>query len=139
MNFATAKVHAWRCGSIVPHDIFVVGSGGSLRMYASSAWLTRGCSSGERYEIHHRTSHRNPMAPVRMNAHSHPYEMVMIGTISGVSRAPMFVPALKIPVANARSLRGNHSATVLMAPGKLPASPRPSAKRAPMKPATDAL
>src|SRR5688500_15508435 len=112
---------------MVAHDIFVVGSGGSLRMYASSACVTRGCSSGERYDIHHNTSHTNPTAPVRMNAHSHPNEMVMMGTISGVSNAPMFVPALKIPVANARSLRGNHSATVLIAPGKLPASPRPSA------------
>src|SRR6185503_4821931 len=33
-------------------------------------------------------------------------------------------------------LRGNHSATVLIAAGKLPASPRPSAKRAAAKPAT---
>ena len=54
-----------------------------------------------------------------MNAHSHPYASVMIGTISGVSSAPIFVPALKMPVANARSLRGNHSATVLIAPGKV--------------------
>jgi len=37
----------------------------------------------------------------------------------------MFVPELKIPVANARSLRGNHSATALIAAGKFPASPSP--------------
>ncbi len=81
----------------------------------------------------------NPSAPVTMNAHSHPYASVMTGTISGVSSAPIFVPALKMPVANARSLRGNHSATVFTAPGKFPASPSPSANRAPMNPATDAL
>src|SRR6266700_992892 len=37
-----------------------------------------------------------------------------------------FEPALKTPVAKARSFLGNHSATALMAAGKLPASPRPS-------------
>src|SRR5439155_9348264 len=54
-------------------------------------------------------------------------------------RSPLFpystlfrslVPELSRPVANARSRLGNHSATVLMATGKLPASPRPSAARA---------
>jgi len=44
--------------------------------------------------------------------------------------APTFVPALKIPVENARSLFGNHSATVLIDAGKLAASPTPSMKRA---------
>ena len=40
--------------------------------------------------------------------------------MSGAMTAPMFAPALKIPVARARSRRGNHSATVLMAAGKFP-------------------
>ena len=47
----------------------------------------------------------------------------------------MFVPELKIPVASARSFWGNHSATVLIDAGKLPASPKPSAKRASANPA----
>ncbi len=47
----------------------------------------------------------------------------------------MLVPELKMPVAKARSLLGNHSATVLMEAGKLPASPRPRKKRARAKPA----
>src|SRR4029077_8380330 len=51
---------------------------------------------------------------------------------------PMFVPALNRPVANARSDRGNHSATVLIAAGEFPDSPRARANRAAMKPATDA-
>ena len=61
----------------------------------------------------------------------------MNGTVIGVITAPMLVPALNSPVANARSRRGNHSATVLIAAGKLPDSPRPSRKRTNMKPATD--
>ncbi len=43
----------------------------------------------------------------------------MIGTASGAMMAPMFEPELKMPVANARSRRGNHSATVLMRRGKV--------------------
>src|SRR3984885_2529244 len=37
----------------------------------------------------------------------------------------MFVPELKIAVASALSLLGNHSATALMAAGKFPDSPNP--------------
>ena len=36
----------------------------------------------------------------------------------------MVVPELKMPVANARSPGGNHSATALIAAGKFPLSPR---------------
>ena len=43
--------------------------------------------------------------------------------------APTFEPELKMPVARARSFLGNHSATVLIAAGKFPASPTPSAAR----------
>ena len=43
--------------------------------------------------------------------------------------APKFEPLLKMPVAKARSRLGNHSATVLMEAGKLPASPTPNALR----------
>ena len=45
--------------------------------------------------------------------------------MSGARMAPTLVPELKMPVASERSLCGNHSATVLMAAGKLPDSPRP--------------
>src|SRR4029453_4439201 len=72
-----------------------------------------------------------------MNAQYHPYVTVIHGTSSGATTAPMLVPELKRPVANARSFTGNHSATPLIAPGKLPAPPIPSANRAAMKPATD--
>jgi len=56
------------------------------------------------------------------------------GITAGAIRAPAFVPALKMLVAKARSRFGNHSATALMAEGKLPASPKPSADRAAMNP-----
>ena len=49
-----------------------------------------------------------------------PHAIVIIGTTSGATSAPMFVPELKIPVASARSFFGNHSATVLIAAGKFP-------------------
>ena len=74
-----------------------------------------------------------------MNAQYQPQVMVITGTTSGVTSAPMFVPELKMPVANARSRFGNQSATTLIDAGKLPASPRPSANRAAMNPATDPL
>src|SRR3954469_10108451 len=73
-----------------------------------------------------------------MNAAGHPHHNVIAGTTSGVTSAPMLVPELKRPVANARSRLGNHSATTLIAAGKFPASPRRRASRAAMKPATDA-
>src|SRR5260221_2002699 len=62
----------------------------------------------------------------------------MNGTVIGVTTAPMLVPALNNPVANARSRCGNHSATVLIAAGKLPDSPSPSRNRTTRNPATDA-
>jgi hypothetical protein len=48
----------------------------------------------------------------------------------------MLVPALKIPVANALSFFGNHSATAFIAAGKFPASPIPKPIRAKLKPET---
>src|SRR5204862_3723847 len=69
-----------------------------------------------------------------MNAHGQPHSRAIPGTTSGVMTAPTFEPELKMPVASARSFFGNHSATVLIEAGKLPASPRPSEKRATPKP-----
>ena len=42
---------------------------------------------------------------------------------------PTEAPALKMPTASARSLTGNHSLAALIAPGQLPASPKPSTAR----------
>src|SRR5258705_9869618 len=78
-------------------------------------------------------SQAKPRAPVSKNAQRHPRCRAIQGTMNGVTMAPMLVPALKIPVARARSFLGNHSATHLMLAGKTPASPKPSAKRAAAK------
>src|SRR5437870_1540021 len=75
-------------------------------------------------------SQTNPRAPVITNAQRHPQCRAIQGTINGVTIAPALVPALKIPVASARSFLGNHSATHLMLAGNTPASPNPSAERA---------
>src|SRR4051795_6691584 len=75
-------------------------------------------------------SHTKPMAPVSTNAGRQPQRAAISGTAMGATMAPMLVPALKMPVASARSLFGNHSATVLIDAGKLAASPTPSMKRA---------
>jgi len=56
------------------------------------------------------------------------------GIMSGARTAPTFVPAFNMPVAKARSRRGNHSATVFIAAGKFPDSPSPRPKRATQKP-----
>src|SRR5579859_5185974 len=75
-------------------------------------------------------SQTNPNAPVAMNADCQPYLTASHGTTSGATTAPIFAPELNSPVASARSLLGNHSATVLMHAGKLAASPSPSSARA---------
>src|ERR1700740_2056110 len=78
-------------------------------------------------------SQPKPSAPVSRKADRQPQCRAIHGTTSGVTMAPAFVPALKIPVASARSFLGNHSATLLMLAGKTPASPKPRAKRAAAK------
>src|SRR5688572_8802656 len=107
-------------------------------MCASSACPSFGCSSGVRYAFIHHTIQKNPVSPVKTKAHCQPQASVIQGTASGVNSAPTFVPELNIPVASARSFFGNHSATVLIDAGKLPASPSPSRKRTIMKPTTEA-
>src|ERR1017187_4938952 len=85
----------------------------------------------------HGTIQTNPAPPRPPNAHRQPNSSVSHGTRSGATMAPAFDPELKTPVAKARSRFGNHSATVLIAAGKLPASPSPSRKRAQPKPKAD--
>ena len=53
--------------------------------------------------------------------------------VTGAIRAPTDAPALKMDVAKARSFFGKYSAVVLMAAGKLPASPSARIERAAMK------
>src|ERR1043166_6217762 len=134
--FATENAHVWRYGISFSHGTWTTGSGGSLWMYAISRALTERCDPGGAYSGHQSSSQRKPSAPVATNGAGHPNASVIHGTTSGVTTAPMFVPELKMPVASARSFLGNHSATVLIAAGKLPASPLPRNARATPKPDT---
>ena len=46
------------------------------------------------------------MAPIIINADSHPQFLPIQGTVSGAKIAPTFAPELKIPVANDLSFLG---------------------------------
>src|SRR5258707_15269976 len=74
-------------------------------------------------------SQTNPSAPVKRKVERQPQSEAIHGARSGVTMAPTLVPALKMPVARARSFLGNHSATLLMLAGKTPGSPQTRAKR----------
>src|SRR5262249_35875866 len=96
--------------------------------------------SGTSYIGSQKKSHRKPARPARTKVHRQPNRMAMAGIIIGAMMAPTLVPALKMDVASARSRRGNHRATALMAEGKLPPSLTPrnvrAAKTPPTEPAT---
>src|SRR3954453_3847500 len=79
-------------------------------------------------------SHTKPAIPAAINAACQPHLAAMSGMVSGAPTAAMLAPELKIAVASARSRLGNHCAVALIAEGKLPASPKPSANRAPRNP-----
>src|SRR2546428_320097 len=135
-SFPTANAQVCLAPSSPIHGIAATAdSAGSLRMWASSAPETLGWVSGLRYRASHSTSHTKPTEPVAMKAQRHPHVSAIQGTTSGVMIAPVLVPALKMPAARARSRFGNHSATVLIAPGKLADSPSPSSARAAENPA----
>src|SRR5258706_15629335 len=106
-------------------------------MGAIFAFKRRGCAPGLAYRGIQKASHTNPIAPVRIKAHCQPQLIAIQGTVSGATMAPTFEPALKMPVAKARSFLGNHSAVVLIAAGKFPDSPTPRAARATPKPKAD--
>ena len=62
-----------------------------------------------------------------------PYQC-MSGTIrNGATALPIIDALLKMPTANARSRTGNHCATTLLPPEKLPHSPVPSQNRKKLK------
>jgi hypothetical protein len=65
-----------------------------------------------------------------MNAQRHPNVTAITGTSKGVTIAPTLDPALKMPMAKARSRRGNHSLVAVSAAGNVPASPSASGMRA---------
>src|SRR5437899_13019278 len=78
--------------------------------------------------------HRNPSAPVTMNAGRQlPERRYTQNTMNGASAAPTEEPLSKSATAHPLSRRGNHSATALVAPGQLADSPAPSRNRKPAK------
>ena len=77
------------------------------------------------------------MAPIIKNVNSHPQCEAIHGTVSGASKAPIFEPELKIPVAKERSFLGKYSAVALIAAGKFPDSPNPKTALAIINPRTD--
>src|SRR5579863_1729165 len=97
----------------------------------------RKTAEGVRYFIDHHTIQVALNMPVTRKAARQPKCNATQGTMAGARMAPTLAPELKMPVASERSLGGNHSATALMAAGKLPLSPRPRKKRATPKPATE--
>src|SRR5438067_5505021 len=68
-----------------------------------------------------------------MNVVRQPYARLSQTISGGATVEPIAAPLLKIAIPNARSRIGNHSATVLAAPGQFPASPNPSTKRNALK------
>src|ERR1700674_3190879 len=112
IDLPSTNAHVCRCGNKRSHGILVSGSNGSLWMYRNSFAESRGYSCGRLYSRSHRTSHVALKIPVKRNAHRQPRCTAIHGTVSGATRAPMFVPELKMPVASARSFLGNHSVTV---------------------------
>src|SRR4051794_37104742 len=131
---AMLNAQTCRCGSNLDQGTGVTASLGSLLMYASSDLLTRGCSAGTRYSGSQNATQISPAAPVMTKAACQPQVIVIQGTRIGARMAPMFEPELNRPIANDRSFLGNHSATVLMAAGKLPASATPRKTRQTPKP-----
>src|SRR5580658_1095269 len=79
----------------------------------------------------------NPTPPNRKKAARQPQCTAIQGTIRGVAMAPRLLPALKMPVASARSLLGNHSAMAFKLAGNTPDSQKPSAKRAARNPVNE--
>src|SRR3569833_2804935 len=82
----------------------------------------------------HNTNQITPIEPVNTNAQRQPQATAINGTVNGATIAPMLAPELNIPVARALSFLGNHSATVFIAEGKLPASLKPRADLTTPKP-----
>src|SRR5215475_6563954 len=80
------------------------------------------------HQFHHR-AHSKPNAPVRTKIHRQVAWERTMAISGGAITAPPAVPALMIPIAVARSLVGNHSATTRVAAGKPPPSPVPSRNR----------
>src|SRR3984885_5660146 len=71
----------------------------------------------------------NPSSPEKTKDHRQPNANAIHGIMRAAKAPPTLEPLSKIATATLRSWLGNHSATVLLAPGQLKPSPMPSKKR----------
>ena len=77
----------------------------------------------------HGINQKNPSVPAVRNAKRQPNALASQAIRGGARIAPTLDPLSNIATARPRSRAGNHSATVLLAPGQLNPSPAPSKKR----------
>src|SRR5581483_11653086 len=92
----------------------------------SRSWGFSASGFGTKYESRHHAVHKRPSAPESTKIQRQVAKLRMTAIRGGAMTAPTDVPALIIPIAVARSLVGNHSATARVAAGKPPPSPIPS-------------
>src|ERR1700735_5190519 len=71
--------------------------------------------------------------PEKTNDHRHPQYSAITGITMAAIAPPTLEPLSKSATATLRSSFGNHSATVLLAPGQLNPSPMPNRKRKAVK------
>src|SRR5579864_2663239 len=79
-----------------------------------------------RKNLSHKNTQSRPTAPVATNDIRQPVLSTSQATMGADTAGPAKVPALKIAVANPRSLAGNHCLTTLPDVGKDAASPTPN-------------
>src|ERR1700693_2526335 len=76
----------------------------------------------------------NPRIPENTKDQRQPKGIAIQGITRAAKAPPTLEPLSKIATARLRSSLGNHSATVLLAPGQLKPSPIPSKNRKTIKP-----
>src|SRR2546422_5245250 len=77
----------------------------------------------------HGINQKKPSVPAVRTAKRQPNALASQAIRGGARIAPTLDPLSNIATARPRSRAGNHSATVLLAPGQLNPSPAPSKKR----------
>jgi len=86
-------------------------------MYSSSPRCRRDVLPG--FPIEPQPENEQAIPKIRSAGMPTPAKTAIHGKIRGVTIAPTLVPALKLPVASARSFFGNHSATHLRLAGNI--------------------
>src|ERR1700733_3608725 len=112
-----------------PREGEVSGASWPARMNATSSDFTRGWLCRGWYTRSQTKSQTKPRSPENMKADLHPKARAIQGMARAANAPPKEEPLSKMATAMLRSRLGNHSATVLLAPGQLTPSPTPSRKR----------